>query len=128
MRRLLSITLVAMLGLPSVMAMLPASNESRLPACCRRDGAHHCAMSAGMTARMMEYVSRTPGFSAPSHCPLYPAHASPATAPQFALTRSPANPPAFLKQIHAAIPYQASAPSSDLLAAANRGPPSKLPG
>jgi hypothetical protein len=126
MRRLLSIALVALLGLPSVMALLPGSDEARLPACCRRDGAHHCAMSAAMMARMMEYDSRAPGFSAPSHCPFYPAHASPATAPQFALARSPESLSAPIRQFHAAIPYQAAALSCDLLAVANRGPPLRI--
>jgi hypothetical protein len=126
MRRLLSITLVALLGLPSVMALLPGSDESRLPACCRRNGAHHCAMSAAMMARMMEYVSREPGFAAPSHCPFYPTHGSPATAPQFAIAWTPESLAAPIKQFHAAIPFHASASSRELRAAANRGPPSHI--
>ncbi len=126
MRRLLSITLAALLGLPSVMALLPGSEEAQLPACCRRHGAHHCAMSAVMMAQMIAYVSRAPGFSAPSHCPFYPTHFSPATAPVFALAWTASNPPVLFAQIHSAIPYRASASSRELLAAANRGPPRPL--
>jgi len=55
MRRLLSILLVAVLGLGPAISALPAAalvagwtgkaDESRLAACCRRNGKHHCAMT-----------------------------------------------------------------------------------
>jgi hypothetical protein len=54
MRRILSILVALVLGLGPGIAALPANalisgwtgkaDESRLPACCRRNGKHHCAM------------------------------------------------------------------------------------
>jgi hypothetical protein len=46
MRRIVAVALLAIFGLlPLIAAALPADTESTLPACCRRHGAHHCAMS-----------------------------------------------------------------------------------
>src|ERR1035438_8325373 len=50
MRRCVSIFLVLCFGLGPLTGMLEASDESRLPACCRRHGAHHCAMAMQMAA------------------------------------------------------------------------------
>ena len=48
MRRALAIFLLAMFGLAPISSALPASDpDSNLPACCRRAGQHHCAMTAG---------------------------------------------------------------------------------
>jgi hypothetical protein len=58
MRRLLSILLLAILGLGPATSAIPALasgvlswtgkiDESRLPACCRRGGKHHCALAGG---------------------------------------------------------------------------------
>jgi hypothetical protein len=48
MRRILAISLFAVLAMPVVMplAFTPVDGDSFLPACCRRDGKHHCAMLA----------------------------------------------------------------------------------
>jgi hypothetical protein len=47
MRRCLAIPMVLLFLLPLVSAMFGASDaEAGLPACCRRDGKHHCAMLA----------------------------------------------------------------------------------
>jgi len=76
MRRLLSILLAIGLGLgPAVMALpanvLAAGDDSGLPACCRRNGVHHCTMPApgGETS-----------VSAPASCPYMP-HALASTVP-----------------------------------------------
>jgi len=45
MRRTLSIFLVLFFGLGPVAAALHAEEDAGLPACCRRHGAHHCAMA-----------------------------------------------------------------------------------
>jgi hypothetical protein len=44
LRRLLSILLLAIFGLPAISPLfaLSATNETGLPACCRRSGTHHC--------------------------------------------------------------------------------------
>ena len=49
MRRLLAIFLLAAFGLPvaaSALALAQDSGSPHLPVCCRRNGAHHCAMLA----------------------------------------------------------------------------------
>jgi hypothetical protein len=47
MRRCLAIPMVLLFLLPFVSALFGASDaEAGVPACCRRDGKHHCAMLA----------------------------------------------------------------------------------
>jgi hypothetical protein len=73
LRRLLSILLLAVFGLPFVSPLLAmtAKSESNLPACCRRNGTHHCVMSLGERAQSGD---RTPHFGAPvEKCPYCPA-------------------------------------------------------
>lgn len=78
MRRLLAIALVVLYWLPLVCALLPGLQDASLPACCRRHGAHHCAMA------MMSRAQEGPGhfFAAPRHCPLY-RNSARATVPAF---------------------------------------------
>ena len=49
MRRVLSILLLVAFGLPflSPLFALSQSADAGLPACCRRSGAHHCAVGVG---------------------------------------------------------------------------------
>ena len=73
MRRILSILLLLVLGLgPEAPATALASglisgpasawsgkvDESRLPACCRRNGKHHCAMSAGESMAVATWYNK----------------------------------------------------------------------
>jgi hypothetical protein len=46
-RRLLAISLLLLFGFPLISPLfaLTANAEMNLPACCRRNGAHHCSMS-----------------------------------------------------------------------------------
>jgi hypothetical protein len=44
MRRALTSLLLALLSFPLIAPILFANTASDLPACCRRDGKHHCAM------------------------------------------------------------------------------------
>lgn len=87
MRRPLSILIVALFAMGPLSVLLPGSTELQLPACCRRHGTHHCAMSAAMAAP-------PPGsfwLIAPNRCPLYNAgHLAP--VPTFALSHPPAAP------------------------------------
>ncbi|MDP9039491.1 MAG: hypothetical protein M3O02_09490 [Acidobacteriota bacterium] len=76
LRRLLSILLLAAFGLPFIAAALPLaqSGDSRLPACCRRNGAHHCAMSALGDRSAIPASSEEPAWKAPAErCPYWPA-------------------------------------------------------
>lgn len=61
--------LMLLLGLGPLAAALPGSEDARLPACCRRLGAHHCAMAMRM---MMQEADQQPSFNAPATCPNYP--------------------------------------------------------
>lgn len=73
LRKLLAITLLALLGLPLAQPLfaLTAKSEANLPACCRRNGKHHCM--TGMAERSQS-SSRTPQFQAPAEkCPYCPA-------------------------------------------------------
>jgi len=73
LRKLIAIALLAVFGLPfasSLLALTPKS-EANLPACCRRNGKHHCMMSMAERDRMLR---PEPGFSAPMEkCPYCPA-------------------------------------------------------
>ncbi len=67
-RRVLSIVLLLAFSLPliSPALALTAGSEANLPVCCRRNGAHHCAMKV----RPADGVNLS---SIPEHCPAYPA-------------------------------------------------------
>src|SRR5580704_10938164 len=87
MRRSFAILMILLFGLGPLTATLEASDDASLPACCRRHGAHHCAMMARM-AGMMAAVQRresAPAFGAPSTCPYYPGTAAVVTSPVLAL-------------------------------------------
>jgi hypothetical protein len=66
MRRSTAISQVLLL-LAFYAAPLLAGSSTALPACCRRDGAHHCAMQP-QTAGNQTASSQT-AFSSPVHCP-----------------------------------------------------------
>jgi hypothetical protein len=73
LRKLLTIALLALFGLPIVsplFALAPRSGSS-LPECCRRNGKHDCAMSMAERNQLLSHESR---FSAPPEkCPYCPA-------------------------------------------------------
>lgn len=73
LRRLLSILLFGATLLPLIAPMLStgAMAESTLPACCRRGGKHHCAMSAAARAMLLGATNDSaPRVSAlPQQCP-----------------------------------------------------------
>jgi hypothetical protein len=122
MRRGFSIVLMLVLGLAPLSPLINGSEDVNLPVCCRRHGAHHCAMNEGALRAMMA-TDRTPGFAAPQTCPAYPGPASAVVGPSPAL--------AILEQV-LTIPatrrlvssHQSAAPASLLSDAhAVRGPP-----
>lgn len=76
MKRSVSALLILIYWLGPLMAALPASAESRLPACCRRNGAHHCVMTGAMAA-----PDAAPVISSPARCSSFPADAMATSGP-----------------------------------------------
>lgn len=116
MRRWLSISLLVLFWLAPLGALLPGSDEARLPACCRRHGVHHCVMSADAT----DAAGSGHILSAPSRCPNFPAFPF-AKQAHFALTHP------ILPALRGASPLHCTSPgeagTSQPLAATDRGPP-----
>jgi hypothetical protein len=129
MKRILSIFLILMFGLGPLAEALPVRSESRLPACCRRNGAHHCAMSAAM-ASMSAQASRSSAsyLTAPSHCPYFPTYAGEPTTPVSAMVASATGLPFLFAQDHLPAAGDAAAREIQIRAFAGRGPPSSLLG
>ncbi len=71
MRRILAISLLLLFALPAIAPLfaLGSNSDANLPACCRRNGKHHCSMSMEM-ARALS--STTQAAAQPMKCPLYP--------------------------------------------------------
>lgn len=86
MRRAFAILLVTVFGLPLIApALVSVSNDAPLPACCRRDGKHHCAMAVevGNIPSGARVISE--------RCPYCPFSATPLLQPHpFATVSSPA--------------------------------------
>jgi len=78
MRRALAGLLLTILSLPLIApAFASAPNDSQLPACCRRGGKHHCAMSmemAGSPSHFHVASARCP-YSPFGHAPFVLPHA-----------------------------------------------------
>lgn len=74
-RRLLALSLLLLLSFPLAAPLfaLSANSEANLPACCRRNGAHHCAMKMQRTGTAAQ---QTTAFSTPMKCPFYPGAAT----------------------------------------------------
>lgn len=73
LRRLISILLLAVFGLPFALPMLAMGQdaEAGMPACCRRSGKPHCMMRMD---RRYTLVTNEPQFKAPPEkCPYCPA-------------------------------------------------------
>lgn len=70
MRRALSILLVLLFGAGPVSFAFNSSDEASVPACCRRLGAHHCAMDSRQSAG----ASGNAAVKARSRCPQFPQH------------------------------------------------------
>jgi len=77
MRRAFAVTLVLVFSLPLIAPLLTSTpDDSQLPACCRRNGRHHCAMSMQMgnvPSRFRVVTERCP-YSPFAHTPLLQPH------------------------------------------------------
>ena len=74
MRRFLAISLLLLFSLPSISPLfaLTANMNGNLPACCRRDGAHHCTMTV-----LSEQSQEIQLSAVREKCPAYPKAVAP---------------------------------------------------
>jgi hypothetical protein len=120
MRRSFSILLILFFGF-GPLSVLIDSEDANLPACCRRHGAHQCAM----TAMLRDAASgKIPMASAPLTCPDYPGLAALFTAPPPALTVAEASLLVPREQALIALADYAAPETIPADIHAGRGPPS----
>lgn len=117
MRRALSISLIVLLWLPALAALLPGSEDVRLPFCCRRQGAHHCAMDSGQNA------DSGPAIKASSRCAQFPAELPATIAPVFVAATAPAHWLAQVSAMYSSVANREAARAGRLRAQLDRGPP-----
>ena len=122
MRRALAALLVALFHFPLaydalIGPLLLADDHSNLPACCRRDGKHRCAMADD---------SASPSWQA-TRCPLYPSNAAVLTSERTAPTEVSGTASTWLVSHHF-VGAQITAPHSFRLhrTEPKRGPPVDL--
>ena len=120
MRRGFSIFLILFFGLGPLLAFIDGSEDASLQPCCRRHGAHPCAMAMRMAA--MATDSR-PAFSVPQTCPNYPGPTIAILTPATALTAAPARPHIALMQGFAPVAGRTASSLSPSRTHAGRGPP-----
>jgi hypothetical protein len=79
MRRAIAISLMMLFSWTLIAPLFAADAGANLPACCRRNGKHHCMMS-----RMRQQTANRKGFAAVSEkCPCRPASACAAHSPTY---------------------------------------------
>jgi hypothetical protein len=88
MHRLLASLLALLFGFPLITQFLAVSARTDLPACCRRDGKHHCALSEMASAP--ESAGGVGLTAVRPKCPLYPqAILLPAVSKNVAVSNRP---------------------------------------
>jgi hypothetical protein len=81
MRRSIAISLVLLFGLMPIAPLLSPEGDAHLPACCRANGKHHCAMRS-----LARYWADQKGFtSVTEKCPCPPSPAAAVHGPSFEL-------------------------------------------
>jgi hypothetical protein len=138
MRRIISILLLLVLGIAPNLAAIPANafaggivagmragisgqpDESQLPACCRRNGKHHCSLSA--QAALSGHSHETT-VAANDCCPC-PPQALDSTAPSFAaVLNSSAHTTASPSELRSLASLPAAIRATDQRTQPQRGPP-----
>lgn len=123
MRRFLSIALILLFWMGPLTAVFAAnSDESGLPACCRRHGAHHCAMSEE-TAAALAAENSGPIFRAPSRCPFFPHSLAVLSGFTAGLISATAQQPDAIATLHKAASRHHSISLRAIDARSSRGPP-----
>jgi hypothetical protein len=127
MRRAFSIILVLFFLLSPLASALDAGQDASLPACCRRHGAHHCAMEMQTASTKPQAQSdSTPAVSTPLTCPNYPNPSTMMIGPAPALASAAAALPAVLEETFAPAAWQSAVPSHPATTHAGRGPPAEV--
>ncbi len=127
MQRGFSIFLVLVFGLGPLTPALGASQDVELPACCRRHGAHHCAMAMQMARRMEQARSGSaPIFTTPLTCPYYPGPGALLVGPTPALASAAAPLPEPVARTFAQTVRRSSVFSRPATTHAGRGPPTAI--
>jgi len=129
MRRGFSIILLLFFGLGPLSALVDGTEDASLPPCCRRHGAHHCAMYQRILAmRAQQALDPKPAVSDPLTCPNYPGPAIAMLMPAHAVTSAAVEAIAARAVVpYVASPRFASVASAPLRAHAGRGPPATTP-
>jgi hypothetical protein len=123
MRRGFSILLMLVFGLMPLSPLIDGSEDTRLPVCCRRHGAHHCSMN--VAAREVMDPGGNPALAAPPTCPDYPGDATALCTPPPALTVSTPSVSILVEQASVASVAAAAPASTSGSACSGRGPPTK---
>lgn len=125
MRRGFSIFLVLFFALGPLSALVDGTEDASLPPCCRRHGAHHCAMYQRILAmRARQALDPRPAVSDPLTCPNYPGPTIALLMPAHAVTAAAVDATStWLAEPHVAAPQYESEISVPLRAHAGRGPP-----
>jgi hypothetical protein len=90
MRRVPAILLVFLFSFSLIGPALFVGRESNLPACCRRDGKHHCGMTAPDMVDAAPTAPSGPAVDAlRAKCPLFPNGGAVAPNPEAALLAAP---------------------------------------
>ncbi len=126
MRRPLAIMLVLFFALGPLQGVLQASDESRLPACCRRNGAHHCAMNQDMRAALERAIGSTPAFTAPATCPSFPGFVLGILTPSHALAPLRSWAPVLIEQPHSPVAANAVVIKIAIDTRSGRAPPATI--
>ncbi|HEV2136157.1 MAG TPA: hypothetical protein VGR47_18105 [Terracidiphilus sp.] len=115
--------LVLILLLGPLATLSAASEDASLPACCRRNGEHHCAMAMlGLGAANAVPAGASPILQVPSQCPYYP-HVAVRNAPVHAVAVSFPNSGVLLVQPYRHTPGRAAPLLQPVAPLAGRGPP-----
>lgn len=123
MRRVFSILLVLFFAFGPLQGLLEASDDARLPACCRRHGAHHCAMADQVMAMMARSNGSTPFVVAPGTCSSFPGCNLGISTPSHALAASQLALPVLLERAHSPVTASQDVRMIPFLSRAGRAPP-----
>jgi len=120
LRRISAILLLALFSFSLIGFAFQSDPDANLPACCRRNGSHHCSLAAHRRSSGV-------GFSANGQCPMFPSFAV-ATATGTALRLTPRVSVFAPYSVSLFVPLLVSASRQGRFVSAHgeRGPPSFL--